>query len=1116
VSVWDEDGQAVDEGTIEIDDLNSTAGSSKAISAPLTVINCSASADGINGTHYFNVSYSDSTGEYQSVSTTLELLIGKTIGSGDTSTTVELENSIYNIAKGQEITIAGNLTSNHPIFPYFYIDDETAYISVEADIEGNWKVIDTIYPSTEITSIYEFELTLSLPYWIMSGEINARCIFSGSTDSDLDTTMVEFTVNLLPSEKSLSVYPQEETMERNSISEDYILQMDVQVPGFDSDPVVIDVDLLTEGYVLVKTLIDNQTIESYDSQLFVSFSYDIPVGDYILSSKLIDPNTDTILATDNDTISLIDDLLIDNFYWDIDGQIVSPDQFIQGYLVSREEDTFIGTQSDLLIQIDDQVLFNGTSDANGYVAFTITIPGDLSSGFYGVNFTLSPLVDSNYNPLSEIHQVTIPEDTSIIHQESSYLVRNENGSFEATVIDGESLPVENGTLSLALNSEILYESAAPTSNYLYPVPQNASLGINLFTWTYTGDDIYNGSTIDFPLAIYSKPSFIDTSSGISDMYPGETIELVGKLVEETGDPIVNAVIDVEHEDNWGNITTFTVLTDDEGWFNVSFDPVSEDHGTHFFRIEFKGNSSEYYLPIDGLLVFELSVSPPVSLIISEQVVAGENSTLEFQGQPDQNVKLEIFVDDSWTEIATITLDSEGNSIYDWIPSQDLRGDILLKTSYDSGLGEAIFTVNVKSRPQMSLTISEPPNFVNEEVIIQVTSDEIHSIWLDGEVWQTDLSSGSRQYSVLFTESGDHVIAVTANGNDVIETTISETVLIREDYNITVSFVDTVQKGTDASIEIAIENDQNPLEGFTVELLFNDTLVGTSVTSHTGVANIDVSVNTGIFTVKVAVTPSDSDLYISKVIESGSLTVYSVPTIEIEDIQPVKGRSVEIDFTVADGIDAVVNETISLYIEDTEGNDNTLIGSAITNSEGIASITWDVTEDPGDYYLKVENTGNQFLESIIVSKMVTVLGNAPDIMLASATEINRDDNMFTFTAVVEFTGDNGQVYLYLNKSEQIGELQKEGSFWVFTTQLGKGSYDFSIKAVDNQDVESWYDLETVYAMSDLTIDPVTTGEGDTPDNSMLNAIRDTLISVVFMAPVGGVVVYKKRKKMMNKE
>jgi hypothetical protein len=108
--------------------------------------------------------------------------------------------------------------------------------------------------------------------------IDARCIFSGTSESNLDYTETYFTVSILSSQKTLITFLQSDTIERNNVTENHNIIVDVQVPGFDDEPVEFDVDLLTTGDILVKNLVDGQTVTDYTSQLTIGFSNDIPIS----------------------------------------------------------------------------------------------------------------------------------------------------------------------------------------------------------------------------------------------------------------------------------------------------------------------------------------------------------------------------------------------------------------------------------------------------------------------------------------------------------------------------------------------------------------------------------------------------------------------------------------------------------------------------------------------------------------------------------------------------------------------------------------------------------------------------------------------------------------------
>ncbi|MFW9996140.1 MAG: carboxypeptidase-like regulatory domain-containing protein, partial [Candidatus Odinarchaeota archaeon] len=788
-------------------------------------------------------------------------------------------------------------------------------------------------------------------------------------------------------------------------------------------------------------------------------------------------------------------------------------QKIQGYLVAREEDTFTGIKAQLKVKIDgmDQLLFNDTTGDSGYISFRLQIPGDLSPGSHVLDFRLSPLPGDLYHQeCTLVKTAVIQEQTTIMHQQSSYLVRKQNSWFNATVVDSHGLPVNAGSLSLQLNGEIIHESTGSSTNYLFTVPSTVSRGINSFTWQYSGSEYYAAKEQVFPLAVFSVPSFENLGSSHGEIIPGDEIELTGQLVEETGDGIGGATVTVNHRDNWGNVTQYSVLTEAGGNFSFQLVVESENIGFHTFTLQFNGWTDEYYLPIEWKPVFEINVKLPITLIVKNQLVAGENASLEFQGKPSAEIKLEILDNGEFHKLSIFVLDSQGKYVYAWDIPENARGDIFLRAGYITSDEKVIFSLQVKVRPQIDLNVSKLLYLVDEEVEFLVSSSEKHDIWLDGEIWQDDLSAGSRLFTLVFTESGDHLLEVIASGEDVIETVLNASFLVREDYLVTINLPARVQRGVDIVAAIAIENsDKQPLEGFKISLFIDDQVMATAVTSQAGSSTMTFTLTTGFYRPVLKITPREEGIHYLKEIELEGLTVYSVPVIEISDVQPIKGRTVIVKIKVLDVLSPVAGETVSVLLKSTIDNSTVELGTNVTDMEGITRITWSVTQESGDYLLQVKNTGSQFVEPIITTKTVHINGQGPEIIQASVLVQEEQKNRYIVTAIIDFPGGKRGVYLYSGKNgEIIGELVETGSTWTLIFQLEKGSHDLWVQAVDNQDIDTWKDLGTVTVLTDLPESSESTNPGTT--GSLIDTIRDTTITMVFILPVAGLIAYKKRK------
>ncbi|MHA2295764.1 MAG: hypothetical protein ACXAEU_12555 [Candidatus Hodarchaeales archaeon] len=1115
VSVWDENGQVVEIGDINVSDLNGSTTVFTPVSGSVTEVLWNAATDGLSGIHEFEITYTDASGVYSPSITTLKILIGQEISTGGTGMILELNNSIFNIAKGQAVNLTGNLLSSNKAFPYFYIDDETAFLSVEAEIEGNWRILSLEYPSVGITTGYGFVLGYMFPPWIPSGTINARCTFSGSSVTDLAAVVVPFTINLLPAEKSLVLITQQSIVERNNLTEHHVLPIEIQVPGYDNDPVSIDMNLLTLDGQLVQNLITNYYLTDYSNQINVGFSNNVTVGNYNLSATLKDANTGIPLAFDSDKITIIDDLLVDNFYWDITSIKVQPGQIIQGYLVSREEDTFSDVSAQLQIrnEVLEDILFDSITDESGYIAFTFTIPLNYTTGFHEITFSLYPLPDDLlHGSAKKTTSLAIQQETSIAHQQSSFLVRQEEGWFNATVVDNQGLPVETGTISLILNGEVIHESNVPSVDYNYNVPINIPKGINIFTWRYTGTDTYGDSEQSFPVPVYSIPIFDNLSTSTGETFPGEGIEITGKLMDETGENVTGAVITINHGDNWRNTSYHDVITDENGLFKIIIEISNESIGLHSFTIEFNGWPEDFYLPVEGKPYFEVSVHPRVTLHVKDQLVAGENTTLEFRGKPDAEISIEILENQSWVEFTVFSLDVNGIHVFAWTIPYHLKGEIFLRAGYSDDPETVIFSLEIQVKPKLEIQIANYHVITGEEIEILVSCSESHHIILDGEYWQENLSSGTRQFILVFSEPGDHLLEVVAIGFHIIETSRNATIQVKEDYNVTVSMPSRVQRAVDITIEIDIVDDQQtPLEGFSVELFINDTLMATTITSQEGTAFVNLQLNAGYFEGVVNIKPNDVETYISKEIDLEGITVYSVPKIDITELQPVSGQVTNVIVILTDGMNTIENEEIEVHLKKVTGDTVTFIGSNRTDIQGVAKVTWNVTQESGEYLLQVENVGSEFIQSITASEAVTVLEKGPHIIRASVVVQDNDNNLFLITAVIDFPDGNGNVYLCADDDKnQIEELKETGNFWTLQIQLPKGQYNLSLRAVDSRGVENWKDLGIITVVNDLPASSETSLPVE--NQNLMNALADTVITAIFMLPVTAIIAYKKRRNL----
>ncbi|MFW9993015.1 MAG: hypothetical protein ACFFD4_13310 [Candidatus Odinarchaeota archaeon] len=1119
ISVWDDNSQPVITGVIQVVDLNSSNTAQATVTGITTAISLYDSS-GLAGIHLLEVSYNDSTGYYAVSTLQLKILIGSQITAGGIATATELDFLIYTVTVGQPLSVDGTLELKNSLFPFFYIDEKTACLFLEATISGQTHILSADYPHVDITASLSFSLPFILPPWIQLGPISASCGFSGSFESDLDSSEFIFTLHVIPSGKALVMEPSSYEIERNNLTEQHSLILHVQVPGYDGEQLTIDVVLSTLSGEPVAILLDEKPVTSYSSDLSVSFSYDIPVGTYNLTGILRDWYSGAELASTSFLIAVIDGLMLDNFYWNLTSGYVVPGQAIQGYLVSREEDTFQAQQS--VVEIRDRasglVLFNGMTSNTGYIFFTFTIPGDFQPGIHNIDFELFPVPgDLYHNSCLRSLAITYRKTINIQHQEDQTLVRGRSYWFNASIIDSDGFPIAVGMLSLLYDSKILYESSdVRSANYLFLVPLDFKRGINMFEWKYSGTDVYEELAASFPVSVYSVPQFDNVSLISEKPFAGDDIQLAGYLIDEIDQPVTGASIKLNHTDNWGNVIVSQVTTTQDGLFTFTITLESTAAGHHSFTLDCLGWNEEFYQPVKGKYFLEVFVSPQITVSYSGEIVSGENTTFSVTGKSESSVTLDYFNDDSWQALDEIILDSEGRSSYTWPVPANLQGPVMLRARYVELLEYSYFPLKLKKRPVIAVNVPILPTPVGEEVIITVTSTERYSIWMDGIIWKQDILAGSHQYSLKFINSGDHEIVVISTGEYIVETIVNKTISVRVDYLVNVEYSPRVQGGDSFNVFVHLEtNDHQFLEGFTVRLLANDSLIASTVTSQHGNASLNASLNRGYYSLKIEIIPLRTLIYFTKnIVPENGLTIYDLPEIAINEKTPITGTLTGVEIKITSGTDPVTEETAFLFLRNSNMEEWLFLGTGTTDEQGKAVVWWNVTQNSGEYYLQARNKGKPFLEAVTKTKTIQILNRGPEILVASISLIS-NDNVFQAISIVSFPNGIGTVYLYSDQSDTyLGILEHgEGDYWALQVQLEPGQYQLSIKAVDAKGIESWKDLDPLVVSQGTGKNDPSNRNGNLDLGSIL---IETALSTILLVPVAGWFIYKKKKALAKAE
>ncbi|MHA1450685.1 MAG: hypothetical protein ACTSP4_14840 [Candidatus Hodarchaeales archaeon] len=500
VSIWDSDLQGVSTGNITIKDLNSSIDFTVPVNDQITVASWTDTEES-TGVHLINISYEDPSRFYTPVSGIYQILIGSS-EKGDHPVQLLLDEDVFSVTKGQVITISGSLSRADST--WFFINEQLAYMAIIGDIAGEEKYLSVIYPTVGLTRSMAFSIDVVIPPWVDHGPIPSICSFSGYISQLLDYFNRSFTINVIPSAKTLIMQSNSSVVERNNITETHGIELTLQIAGYEGEKLRFDLKQYTAGGAYIKDIIENLTINSYTTVIPLSFDSDYLIGTFNLTGTISDFFTGEPISSYSIFIDVIDDLIVDNFYWNLSSNVVEIGQMVEGFLFGREEDNYIARPSELMINdISAGIsLFNGSSLPSGQCYFNFTIPDDYAAGVHELEFTLNPQ-DSFLRESSLKKVISLMEETVIYHDEETMMIRGDSYTFNATVLDGSSNPVTDGVLSLYYGEQLLHESPASSSaKFQFTVPVDFDTGTSFFSWKYSGSEYYGPSTLEFP--VYSS------------------------------------------------------------------------------------------------------------------------------------------------------------------------------------------------------------------------------------------------------------------------------------------------------------------------------------------------------------------------------------------------------------------------------------------------------------------------------------------------------------------------------------------------------------------------------------------------------------------------------------
>ena len=193
----------------------------------------------------------------------------------------------------------------------------------------------------------------------------------------------------------------------------------------------------------------------------------------------------------------------------------------------------------------------------------------------------------------------------------------------------------------------------------------------------------------------------------------------------------------------------------------------------------------------------------------------------------------------------------------------------------------------------------------------------------------------------------------------------------------------------------------PLEGKTVEFKVNGTPVGTAITNAQGIATLAYTItqNFGIHTILAQIIEDTTHAATSN---TNNLNVARIPTaITVNPVNGFKGDAVNLIATLTDTHNNIPLEgkTVEFKVNDTP------VGTAITNAQGIATLAYTITQNFGIHTILAQiiedttytatsntNTLNVLDSTAPVVTSTNPINNAVNIALNKVIQINFNENI----------------------------------------------------------------------------------------------------------------------------
>ena len=623
----------------------------------------------------------------------------------------------------------------------------------------------------------------------------------------------------------------------------------------------------------------------------------------------------------------------------------------------------------------------------------------------------------------------------------------------------------NDTITVVIrdsNGNIIYtNNSVIVTNGVYSIPNIVinTNGTYTVTATYSGNDTFNASQENGILTVTLMPSNItvDDASGKAT----DNVIIHGQLLDEDGNPIVNAAINVEVDNH-----NYTATTNATGHYSVTVNmPTPGDYPIKAFYdgdTTYEANTSAATLHISkkptNLTVEDASGKATDNVIIYGQL-------LDEDGNPIVNAAINVEVDN---HNYTATTNATGH--YSVTVNMPNAGDYPIKAFYDGNTtyegNTSTATLHITKKPTNITVNNANGNTTYDITVTGLLLDEDDNpiananvnITIDGTVYYATTNSiGYYSFTVNIINAGTYTMTAQYGGNGTYEGNISTGTLTISLTNTNTFVTGNTSKPT---VPFSINGTVRGLNGAPI----NDTLTVTIRNSsndivYTGTVN---SIN-GVFTLNNIVL-NDIGNYVVYVTYAGNTTyagssgddiivIALIDTnLRVSDNITYTTRNFNITGRLTEvGGNPIVNAAVKITILD--GINTVLTTTVYTDLDG---YYWylGIYNISGSYKILAEYTGTGAYEDSTWDALLTIDLTPTSISLTNTTPFVYGRNT-TFEGVLMDTLNNRPIAGAFVEIFVDGVLvanrttNSTGGFsYVFVPDASHGTYNITVKYYDN--------------------------------------------------------------------